>query len=235
MQVPGETLFDQYSDDYDVALAESLSATGEDKDYFARRRIEWLAGCLNGLHTQPRSVLDFGCGVGTATPHFLEVLRVESILGIDVSVKCIEAARKKWKSKETRFSLLDEYRPQGEFDLGFSNGTFHHIAPDQRAAAVELIYKSLRPGGILALWENSPWNPGTRLVMSRCPFDKDAVTLTPPEARAMLQARGFEILSTNFLFIFPRVLSWLRGFEPFVSRLPLGAQYQILCQKPGGQ
>lgn len=56
--------------------------------------------------------------------------------------------------------------------------------------------------------------------------------LTPLEARRLVRAGGFTILRTDFLFIFPKMLSWLGGIEPLVSRLPLGAQYQLLCRKP---
>jgi hypothetical protein len=41
-----------------------------------------------------------------------------------------------------------------------------------------------------------------------------------------------EVIGTDFLFIFPKLLGWLRGLEPWVTRLPLGAQYQVLCRKP---
>lgn len=68
--------------------------------------------------------------------------------------------------------------------------------------------------------------------MSRIPFDRDAITLAAPEARRLLRAAGFDILRTDFLFIFPRMLRWSRGIEPLISRLPLGAQYQVLCRKP---
>ena len=68
--------------------------------------------------------------------------------------------------------------------------------------------------------------------MSRIPFDRDAIPLTPYEARHLLQAGGFEALRTDFLFIFPRMLRWFRGIEPLLSKLPLGAQYQVLCRKP---
>lgn len=50
-------------------------------------------------------------------------------------------------------------------------------------AVVDLVRRSLRPGGVFAFWEINPWNPGTRHVMSRIPFDRDAIMLTPPEAR----------------------------------------------------
>lgn len=68
--------------------------------------------------------------------------------------------------------------------------------------------------------------------MSRIPFDRDAITLSAPKARALLRTGGFEIVRTNFLFIFPRTLSWFRSLEPLAARLPLGAQYQVLARKP---
>jgi len=48
----------------------------------------------------------------------------------------------------------------------------------------------------------------------------------------LLRAGGFDVLRTDFLFYFPRVLRLLRGLERLLVRLPLGAQYQVLCRKP---
>jgi SAM-dependent methyltransferase len=116
--------------------------------------------------------------------------------------------------------------------LVFCNGVFHHIPPGERPAAIDFIAKALRSKGLFAFWENNPWNPGTRYVMSRIPFDRDAITLSPPEARRLLRAGGFEILRTDFQFVFPRVLGWFRRFETALSPVPIGAQYQVLCRKP---
>jgi hypothetical protein len=68
--------------------------------------------------------------------------------------------------------------------------------------------------------------------MKRCPFDRDAQTLSPPQAHALLRTAGFEVVRTDFLFLFPSVLKALRFIEPHVARWPLGAQYQVLCRKP---
>ena len=43
---------------------------------------------------------------------------------------------------------------------------------------------ALLTGGVLALFENNPWNPGTRLVMKRIPFDRNAQTISPRAGRA---------------------------------------------------
>jgi SAM-dependent methyltransferase len=226
-----KTDFDEFSAEYDVALAHGLSVSGEDKNYFARGRIAWLASCLRQLKEEPQSVMDFGCGTGSAIPYMLDLLAVKSILGVDVSTKSLEIARHTSNSERTRFLSFSHYQPNGQMDLTFCNGVFHHIPIEERAAKLNYIYCSLRSGGLLAFWENNPWNPGTRYVMSRIPFDRDAITLAPPEARRMLRAGHFEILRTDFLFIFPRVLSCFRRVEPFIAKLPLGAQYQILCRK----
>jgi hypothetical protein len=67
--------------------------------------------------------------------------------------------------------------------------------------------------------------------MSRIPFDRDAVTLRAGGARTLLDANGFEVLHTTYHFIFPRALKFLRPMEAPLKRVPLGAQYQVLCRK----
>jgi SAM-dependent methyltransferase len=223
--------FDVYAGDYDAALAEGLSLSGEDKYYFARGRINFLRQRLIPLNHTVRSVLDFGCGTGTSAPLLLEIPGVESVLGVDLSAKSIEIARQSYGTDRVRFEVLNQITLADNFDLAFCNGVFHHIPLSQRAGALQSIARALRPGGLFAFWENNPWNPGTRYVMSRIPFDRDAITLAPPEAARLLRDNGFAVLRADFLFIFPKVLRWFRVIEPFLSRLPFGAQYQVLCQK----
>jgi len=150
--------------------------------------------------------MDYGCGTGSAAPLLFEHLGVTCVIGTDTSVKLLEGARHLYGSEQTQFLLFDHYQPASTLDLVFCNGVFHHIPPHERARAVDYIYRALRPGGVFSFWENNPWNPGTRYVMRRIPFDRDAITLTPPEARRLLRTRGFELLRTDFLFIF-RLLS----------------------------
>jgi len=223
--------FDTYVENYDEALAKGLAISGEDKDYFARSRIAWLSKRLNELHITPKLVMEFGCGTGSSSTLLLDLLKAESCLGIDQAAKLLEKARQAYGSERSNFMLPGQYSPCEETDLVFSNGVFHHISIGERAAAVDYIYRALRPGGLLVLWENNPWNPGARYVMRRIPFDRDAIALNPPETRRLLRARGFEILCTDFLFIFPKILRWLRWIEPYVARLPFGAQYMVLGRK----
>jgi SAM-dependent methyltransferase len=223
--------FDAYAEDYDEALRRGLAVSGEGKDYFAHGRISWLTQLLSALGVRAGAVLDFGCGTGSATPHFLEVLKAERIIGVDASRRSLDVARRNYSRMNAEFFPFDDFVPAAEIDVAYCNGVFHHIEPHQRPASLDYIYRSLRPGALFSFWENNPWNPGTRYVMSRCPFDRDAVTITPPEARRLLKSAGFRVLRTDFLFIFPRILRSFRKLEAPLSRLPLGAQYQVLCSK----
>jgi SAM-dependent methyltransferase len=150
---------------------------------------------------------------------------------VDVSAKSLEIARKRHASERIRYESIGEFQPTGQMDLAYCNGVFHHILPPQRAAALALVHRALRAGGFFSFWENNPWSLATRYVMSRCAFDRDAIPLSPPEARALLRDGGFEILRTDFRFIFPRALRAFRKIEDFVYRAPLGTQYQVLCRK----
>ena len=133
---------------------------------------------------------------------------VTSVVGVDVSARSLEHATHDHGSPSARFLTFSEYQPDGTLDLAFCNGVFHHIPPADRAAAIRFIGRSLRPGGLFALWENNPWNPGTRYVMSRIPFDRDAIMLTPGEARDLVRANGFERLSNRFPVYLPAHPSW---------------------------
>ncbi len=227
-----KTEFDQYAADYDGALAQGLSVSGEDKEFFARGRIAWLGKILREQNFSAKSALDFGCGTGQAAPLLKEILGVQTVLGVDVSEGLLGVAQREHGGAGIEFRVLKSHAPAADFDLAFCNGVFHHIPLAERAGAVAHVLRSLKPGGLFVLWENNPWNPGTRYVMSKIPFDRDAITLTPPTAQNLLRENGFEILRTDFQFFFPRPLSWFRGLEPALAKIPLGAQYQVLARKP---
>jgi SAM-dependent methyltransferase len=223
--------FDAFADDYERALEQGISATGENKEYFAQARVQWLGQCLVKEQLVPRQVLDFGCGTGTATPYLLGLAGAERLIGLEVSIKSLSVAQRLHGSPKTQFQLSSDFDAPGTVDLAFTNGVFHHIPLSDRSSAVGLIFRALRPGGVFALWENNPWNPGTRYVMWRIPFDRDANPLAAPETRRLLVAGGFEILRTDFLFIFPRALRSFRRLEASLRRWPVGGQYQVLARK----
>jgi len=225
--------FDAFATSYDEDLARGLSLTGEGKLYYARRRLAWLHRCLARLGAAPRRVLDFGCGTGTSIPLLREILGAESVLGVDPSPASLDAARVAFAAPGVELARPEDRPPDGSFDLVFANGVLHHVPPADRPAVLAYVAGSLRPGGFFACWENNPYNPGTRWIMSRVAFDRDAIMLSPGELARRMRETGLEVVSTHFLFLFPRTLRFLRPLEPGLARLPLGGQYQVLARKPG--
>lgn len=226
-----KAVFDEYASHYDAALNQGLSLSGESKDYFAKARVRWLASRLQERGIWPQEVLDFGCGTGGTCPELLQGLNARLVVGIDPSLESIATARKNHRDTCLQFEQTSTFEPTGRFHLAYCNGVFHHIERERRADALSYLHRSLSPGGYFAFWENNPWNPGTRLVMSRIPFDRDADLVSPRTARRLLKQAGFEILSTDYLFLFPRVLAALRPLEVRLTRVPAGAQYMVLCRK----
>ncbi len=226
-----EELFDK-SLEYDEMLNKGISLSGEDKFFFIRGRFNDL---IKNIPTEKKikKILDFGCGVGDATVLMKQHFPEAEITGSDTASNAIEYARYK-NSECGKISYLEikNFQFKSEFDLCFVNGVFHHIPLDQRVSALKMIYDSLKPGGLFALFENNPLNPGTRMVMSRIPFDKDAITLTPNETQRMLTSNGFKIkIKPRFLFYFPKALAFLRPLEKLFIHIPLGAQYYFLAEK----
>ena len=226
-----EAQFDAHAQNYDADLARGISLSGEGRDFFARGRVELLKKRLEERKFRPERILDFGCGDGKSTPLLLGLLGANTIVGMDQSAESISIAKRKYSSAQVSFTNSGEIRSPAGFDLVFCNGVFHHIPVAERASAVARVFAALRPGGLFAFWENNPWNPGTKFVMSRIPFDKDAKTLSIVEARRLLRQGEFQVLLDDFAFYFPRALAFLRRTEPLLRHVPLGAQYMILGEK----
>lgn len=223
-------LFD-LAEEYDSQLQKGLDLSGENAEYFSRGRVADLSKRLPDS-AGPLRILDFGCGIGRTARHLSEAFPDAHIVGVDTAKAAIAHAQAHYGSPSREFHPLEELPGLGQFHLCYVNGVFHHIRPEDRLAALLAIRNALKPAGWLALFENNPWNPGTRMVMSRIPFDRDAVPLSPPEVRRLLLTGGFRLeQAVRFLFYFPRALAVCRVLEPWLVLMPLGAQYYALGRR----
>lgn len=223
-------VFDEFVDSYEAACSRGLELSGEDRDYFVVRRVDRTRRLCSSL-ADVKAIVDFGCGLGHSAPHLVAAFPHTRIVGLDTSEAAVAMARRRYQSDEVQFTTDDRVIERHSANLVYSNGTFHHIEPVDRERHAQKILQWLAPGGLFALWENNPWNPGTRLVMKRIPFDRDAKPLSYLEAQTLLADCGFRVLDTSFHFYFPAWLKGLRRFESRLERLPLGAQYCVLAQK----
>jgi SAM-dependent methyltransferase len=223
-------VFDAFVDTYEEACGRGLALSGESREYFARQRVALTRRfCLN---RPVRRVLDFGCGLGHSTPVLGEAFPDSEILGVDTSCQAIAFARRRYGSERVQFVTDLDALPLDAVDVAYTNGTFHHISERERPEIVGAIASRLAPGGLLVLWENNPWNPGTRLVMRRIPFGRDAETLSCRVGAALLAGAGLLLRRCSSHFYFPSWLRWLRPAESCLERLPFGAQYCLVAEKP---
>ncbi|HEY3942042.1 MAG TPA: class I SAM-dependent methyltransferase [Acidimicrobiales bacterium] len=115
------------------------------------------AGALSG------ALLDAGCGTGE---HALLAARHGArALGIDVSGRAVELARRKAAERrvEARFEVLDALHLDllGEtFDTVVDSGLFHVFDDAARARYVKAVHAVLRPGGHVHLMCFSDRQPG---------------------------------------------------------------------------
>lgn len=228
-----EAHFDAYAQDYDAALQAGLKASGEVKTYFAAGRIKIAGNAIEELVPDcgRAKAIDFGCGTGASSQLLQETFGFARVVGLDVSAESLNVAELRHRSSALQFETIEGFPARADADLVYCNGVFHHIAPDRRSESLAYIHASLKPGGAFVFWENNPWNPGVHYIMRAIPFDSDAQLIFPRAALQMLRTSGFKILQLRFFFIFPRPMAALRGLEPSLSRLPLGAQYQVLAVK----
>ena len=115
------------------------------------------AGALTG------ALLDAGCGTGEHT--ILAARYGARALGIDVSPRAIEIARRKAAERgvDASFRVLDALRlaTLGEtFDTIIDSGLFHVFDDAARARYVTAVHAVLRPGGHLHLMCFSDRQPG---------------------------------------------------------------------------
>jgi SAM-dependent methyltransferase len=105
-------------------------------------------------HFVPKTVLDFGCGVGRVLVPFAHV--AEDVVGVDVSPSMLREARQNCDERQlTNVRLLpsddDLSALSGTFDLIHSVIVFQHIRADRGRGIFGNLLRHLRPGGVGAI------------------------------------------------------------------------------------
>jgi 2-polyprenyl-3-methyl-5-hydroxy-6-metoxy-1,4-benzoquinol methylase len=102
----------------------------------------------------PRTVLDFGCGVGRLLIPFARV--VDEVVGLDVSASMLQEARRNCDERGLRnVRLLDSNDSLSilteSFDLIHSCIAFQHIPAERGRTIFSNLLEHLRPGGVGAV------------------------------------------------------------------------------------
>lgn len=215
--------FDHYADRYETDLKKSIPVAFSEDQYFAEYKIRYIAHRI-GVHA-PKSLLDFGCGVGRSLGLLNTQFPDTELWGFDVSAQSVKLARQHAGTANLTSNLND--LPVGGLDVIFAANVFHHIPPKERMEALSHCKRLLRDGGRVFLFEHNPFNPVTRLIFERCAFDEGAVMLRLREVVKLAESVGLNVVRSDYTLFFPRQLSFLRPMERLLGWLPLGAQYCV--------
>jgi SAM-dependent methyltransferase len=224
--------FDAYADEYGAVVQRSIDFAGCDHDFFTRRKAEELLELVSRKVGEPSSVraLDVGCGVGVTDAHLAG--RLAELHGVDTSEEAIRRAAA--ANPEVLYLAYEGNRlpyDDGRFDLAFAICVMHHVEPASRASFSAELRRVVCPGGLIVVFEHNPWNPLTRLAVSRCEFDEDAVLLTPRSARGLLGGAGLRPVEQRYVILFPSDRPRLRALEHALRTVPLAAQYYVAAQR----
>ena len=233
MNPDADQQFDGYAEEYARHVTDALPPGVGEVDKFARIKVWHLRRELArlGLTRPDLSILDAGCGIGI-TDSFLKA-HFSNITGLDISQKSIEVA--KAKNPELAYSRYDGGQfpfEESRFDIAFAMCVVHHIPPAEWPVFFANMFRVIKPGGVLLIYEHNPWNPLTRWVVSRCEFDCDAVLIDAPQCARQAAEAGFSDLRSKFILFAPfEPPAWSRVEEALFSGIPIGAQYQLSACK----
>lgn len=101
------------------------------------------------------TVLDVGCGTGSAT--LLAAHKARQVTGIDLSPDMIELGEEKvLKAGLSNITLhttsVEDYVPDNPFDKVISSFMIPHVKPHLRPAIYACMYNFLKPGGTVGLF-----------------------------------------------------------------------------------
>lgn len=221
--------FDRYSDSYADLLKDSIRDcfTGPHTDFFHIRKRDLIRDYFQrrGIDTRSMRYLDLGCGKGELLrllqPSFGHVVGCDPSAGMLDTVEGIEVCL---QSEENKIPF-----PASSFDFVTAFAVYHHVPLAQRTMLTQEVKRVLKPGGVFAIIEHNPFNPLTRLIVSRTPVDVHAVFLTASEARRLMASSGFVVDTTDYFLYFPRRVyeSGGRHLEKLLTKLPFGGQYAV--------
>lgn len=222
-----EVDFNNFTENYNDLLRQGTQFFTQDEMYFAQYKVQLARRIIGG---EPARILEYGCGIGRNVSFLRQYFKSAEICGSDISAKSLDVARAEnpgiyfWEEG-------DEASERSGFDLVFVAGVFHHVPPAERADAVRKIHSRLNRGGSLVVFEHNPYNPVTRRIVNRCPYDKDAVLLAPREVRYHLEQAGLCVVKHAYALFLPPSLKMFSCLESRLGWLPLGGQYWVHATK----
>lgn len=224
--------FDQYADSYEELLKDPIrDRFGKGSRFFHERKRDLIrAFCRrHDMPTRSMRYLDVGCGKGELVTLLHDDFA--SVAGCDPSAGMLGAAEGIDIRVQKELGTIPY--ENDEFDFITAVCVYHHVPPPARLSLSREIKRVMKPGGVFVIIEHNPYNPATRLIVSRTPVDAEAILLTQRESRALMQEAGFSHQESQYFLYLPEFLyrQMGDGVESWLRNLPLGGQYAVFATK----
>jgi 2-polyprenyl-3-methyl-5-hydroxy-6-metoxy-1,4-benzoquinol methylase len=220
--------FDRLAPNYKEIVDQTLTISGETSAYFAEYKARYTARAVVRPEFSGK-ILDFGCGIGLLSGFLRKHFPASRLHGFDVSPESIQRIHPDLHSHGLFTSNLADL--DGDYDVIVVSNVMHHARPEHRQTVISALRERLVQTGKLVVFEHNPMNPVTRWVVHHSPIDRDAILLPRRETMAYLDRAGLHLIRRAYIVFFPRFLSRLRLFEPWLSWCPLGAQYALVAER----
>lgn len=174
--------------DPDVAVIDPQDRAGYKNDYLSRMRDSALHTALEARVPLGSTVLDFGCGTGSASIGLLQ--RGYRVIGLDISPALLRHAKRRAADREGLFVAIDGRSiPLRErtVEATVIYGVLCYVTDDAEAVTLlARIHESMKPGAPLLMIEQA------RRVRTELEGGLK-VQRTPAQWRSLLQEAGFVI------------------------------------------
>lgn len=197
--------------------------------------------------TQPRHVVDLGCGPGNSTAVLVEQYPESKIVGMDSSPDMIEKAKAALPAHEFTLGDLQTYRPSQPVDLFFSNAVFQWLAHKDRIPVVKGLLETQSPGGVFAFQVpdnfDEPSHVAMREVADQGPWAEQLRALRPARDQFQSPQEIYDQLSPlcssvdvwhtfyqHVLDNHEAIVEWVKGtgLRPFIDPLPSDQRDEFL-------
>jgi SAM-dependent methyltransferase len=224
--------FDDVASSYEDLLKDPIRdrfSTGT--GFFHKRKLLLIKEFLQsqGALSKRLDWVDIGCGKGDLLK--LGVSEFATAKGCDVSVEML----KECEDLDVRVQEDPGTLPFADASADFVTAVcvYHHIPVEGRAAVTAEVSRILKPGGVFSIIEHNPWNPATRLIVSRTPVDADAILLRASETASWMKSAGLKPIHREFFLYLPESIYYKAPwFERMSKKIPLGGQYAVFGKKP---
>lgn len=219
--------FDDYVDEYDDLTNQNVSFFSNDESYFARVKAQLV---VRYHKTKPGKILEYGAGIGRNLKFLQESFPDAEVWACDISKKSLQRINESYPQVKTFLLGEQDCLVPEKFDLIFVAGVYHHLEPSLRVNVTKQIAGFMNDHAEVFVFEHNPYNPVTTRLVDRCPYDADAILLTPGEIRKLMQEVGLKVKPTRYYLFFPPFLR-LGVLENFLSMIPVGGQYFVRGEK----